>query len=129
MKVIKADDKEDGFVTRVEFDNGLVLESDFEPDCCAWNFLDFEQLHEGREFPTMTGEQFLEAITRHKDGFSVMDSYNTPAWVQARSHQNGYYSTGVYLVVQYNGEVVTPPRDPNDWGHAHMFDGELEEYY
>ena len=127
MKVIEADDREDGFVTRVVFDNGLVLESDFEPDCCAWNILDFEQLHTGREFPDMTGEQFLAAISRKPDGFSVTDSFNVPAWVQARSIQNGYYSSGVDLVVYYNGGLVTPPRYPNHWGREHMFEGDVSD--
>ena len=127
MKIIEANDKEDGFVTRVVFDNGLVLESTFTPDCCAWNFLDFEQMHEGREFPDMDGQQFLESISRKPDGFSVKDSFNVPAWVQARSVQNGYYSAGVDLVVRYGDELVTEEREP--YTYDHMFEGEIRDEY
>lgn len=111
--------------TRVEFDNGLALESEHCQDCCENNYLDFEQLHVGREFPDMDGHQFLAAISRKEDGFSIMDSFNVPAWVQARSSQNGYYSEGVDLVVYFNGERITPERALY---HTEDFTGKLVEY-
>ena len=123
MKVIEASDVQDGFVATVTFDNGLVLGSEFTPDCCAYNFLDFEQMHVGREFPPMTGEEFLAAITKKEDGFSVKDSFGVPAWVQARSAQNGYYSTGVDLTVEYGGALLNAVRAP--YSYDHMFSGLL----
>lgn len=125
MKVIEANDIDSGFVERVTFDNGLVLDSDFTSDCCERNLLDFEQLHVGREFPDMTGDEFLEAIVKAEDGFSIMDSFNVPAWVQARSYQNGYYGSGVDLVVTYNGVQRSAPRERH--ADDHMFNGEISD--
>lgn len=42
---------------------------------------------------------------RFLDGFILKDSQGTPKWVQARSYQNGYYSsraTGAYLIDRYH---------------------------
>lgn len=95
MKVIKS---EDSFL---EFDNGLIVEGDGDVDCCAYNFLDFEQLPVGTELPTMTAGQFADYITLKEDGFIVKDSEGLPKWVQARSQQNGYYSNMTTLIVKY----------------------------
>lgn len=94
----------------VEFDNGLVLLSDHDQDCCESNYLDFEQLYVGREFDDMTAGEFVDAITMKEDGFSLKDSQKTPAWVQARSIQNGFYSSGVKLVVSDGNKTLTPTR-------------------
>lgn len=85
----------------LEFDNGLVVEGDGEEDCCAYNFLDFEQLPVGTELPTMTAKQFAKKITLKEDGFAINDSSGVPKWVQARSQQNGYYSNITTLLVKY----------------------------
>lgn len=121
MIVTRAGEGDSGFVEEVTFDNGLVLSSDFRPDCCTINILDFGQLHVGRKFPTMTGEQFLAAIVRKDDGFIIKDSLNVPAWVQARSIQNGYYSANVSLVVTYGGITLGGAQD-----YEHDFEGEVE---
>ena len=124
MKVVKVIDGYYDFVTKVVFDNGLALESDFNPDCCTYNFLDFEQLHVGREFPDMNGEEFLAAIVAKEDGFIIKDSSGVPAWVQARSIQNGYYSAGCDLVATYQGKehrVLHEKYGPQ------QFEGEVRE--
>jgi hypothetical protein len=124
MKVIKVSGDGDSWsddTPTVTFDSGLVLTSEFQPDCCTYNYLDFEQLHEGREFPTMSGTEFLAAIVIKEDGFIIKDSFNVPAWVQARSRQNGYYSSGVDLVVYDNGVRVTPVRER--YNYDQMFAG------
>lgn len=82
------------------FDNGLIIEGDGDEDCCAYNFLDFEQLPVGTELPDMTVGEFADAITLKEDGFAVTASDGTPKWVQARSHQNGYYSSMTTLIVK-----------------------------
>lgn len=109
----------------VKFDNGLVLSSDFTPDCCAVNYLDFEQLHVGREFKHMTAQEFLDAITIKEDGFIIKDKSGVPAWVQARSMQNGYYSAGVDLVAEFEGETVRTGKK-EFYGYDEQFQGELE---
>ena len=119
MKVISTGDK-------VKFDNGLVLSSDFRPDCCAYNYLDFEQLHVGREFKDMTANAFLRAIIKKEDGFSIKDAHQVPAWVQARSEQNGYYSNGCSLTLSYKGkEYTTASKDENGWDDD-TFSGEVD---
>lgn len=101
MKVVKSEDN------ILEFDNGLIIQGDGEEDCCAYNYLDFEQLPVGTELPTMTATEFSEEITLKEDGFSVKDSTGTPKWVQARSEQNGYYSNMTTLKAVYEGETIT----------------------
>lgn len=94
MKVIKS---EENFL---EFDNGLMVIGDGAEDCCAYNYLDFEQLPVDTELPTMDLEDFHKAITIKEDGFSVKDIDGMPKWVQARSDQNGYYSNMTTLILK-----------------------------
>lgn len=98
MKVIRSDENE------VVFDNGLKVIGDGDTDCCAYNYIDFEQFNVGREFPTMTAGQFIDAITIKEDGFSLKDISEVPAWAQARSQQNGYYSNMTDLHLEYDGQ-------------------------
>lgn len=100
MKVVKSEDN------LLEFDNGLVIEGDGDVDCCAYNFLDFEQLPVGTELPTMSAGQFVDKISLKNDGFAIKDSTGTPKWIQARSNQNGYYSNMTTLVVKYKGKTL-----------------------
>ncbi len=100
MKVTKSEEN------LVEFDNGLCLVGDGDVDCCANNYLDFEQLPVGTELPTMTVGKFIDSITIKEDGFSVKAEDGTPKWVQARSDQNGYYSDRTALIVK-DGSVET----------------------
>ncbi len=100
MKVIKSEEN------YVEFDNGLEIIGDGDVDCCAYNFLDFEQLPVGTEVKTATAKQFVKAIKLKDDGFIVKDTDGTPKWVQARSSQNGYYSNITSLSVKYKGETI-----------------------
>ena len=121
MKVIVSKDD------LVEFDNGLKLYSEHSQDCCEHNYLDFEQLHIGREFPNMDATAFVKAIKIKEDGFIVKDSVKVPAWVQARSDQNGYYSSGVDLVVDDGKIVLRPKRSGDTYGE--LFDGKQSGEY
>lgn len=100
MKVVASEDN------LLEFDNGLVVEGDGDIDCCAVNYLDFEQLPVGTELPDMTAGQFVDSITLKEDGFSIKASDGTPKWVQARSDQNGYYSNLTTILVKYDGTTI-----------------------
>jgi hypothetical protein len=93
MKVIKSEDN------LLKFDSGLKIEGHSEADCCEINYLDFENIPVGTEFPDMTVGQLVDIIKLKDDGFILKDSQETPHWVQARSEQNGYYSrlTIVYI--------------------------------
>lgn len=101
MKIIKSQEN------LVEFDNGLKIIGEGVEDCCADNYLDFEQLPVGLELPTMNIDEFVNAISVKEDGFAVKDIDGIPKWVQARSDQNGYYSNITTLIVEQDDKKVT----------------------
>lgn len=114
MKVIKnidlnSDNSHDRF-SQIEFDNGLIIKSCHNQDCCEDNYLDFEQLPVGTELPTMTAKQFAKAIKIKEDGFIIKDINGIPKWVQARSDQNGFYSNGVDLIIKDEFDEIIPKR-------------------
>lgn len=100
MKVTKSEDN------LLKFDNGLVVKGDPDYDCCAVNYLDFEQLPVDTELPTMTLGEFVDSLNVKDDGFIVKDVNGTPKWVQARSEQNGYYSNITTLIVEFDGKTA-----------------------
>jgi hypothetical protein len=111
MKVTKSEDN------RLEFDNGLVIDGDGDVDCCAINYIDFEQLPVGTEVPDMTLGEFVDSITLKEDGFSIKDSLGVPKWVQARSDQNGYYSNMTIVKVSHDGKEVSIGELSGDIGY------------
>lgn len=111
MKVTKSWDT-------LEFDNGLTIEDWHDQDCCESNYLDFEQLQVGDEFPNLEPKSFIDYITLKEDGFAIKTTDGTPKWVQARSSQNGYYSSGVGMVVK-KGDV--------EINIGEVFSGEVSE--
>lgn len=100
MKIVKSEDN------LVEFDNGLAIIGDGEEDCCAYNYLDFEQLPVGTELPTMDIEDFQKSLVVKDDGFAVKDVDGTPKWIQARSDQNGYYSDMTTLIIKQGSKSI-----------------------
>lgn len=93
MKVVYSDDDS------VKFDNGLEIIGEGVEDCCAQNYMDFEQFTVGREFPDMTLDELESNLNILDDGVSLKDSNKVPAWGQARSIQNGYYSSTTYVYI------------------------------
>jgi hypothetical protein len=100
MKVTESEDN------LLEFDNGLVIEGDGDVDCCAYNYLDFEQLPVGTELKTMTADELVKQISLKEDGFALKDAEGTPKWVQARSSQNGYYSNRTTAYVKHGDTKI-----------------------
>ena len=101
MKIIKS---EENFL---EFDNGLKVIGDGDVDCCAYNYLDFEQFPVGLELPTMNIGELVNAISLKDDGFALKDIDGIPKWVQARSAQNGYYSNMTTLILEQEDKRIT----------------------
>jgi len=101
MKVISSEDNE------LVFDNGLKILGEGERDCCAYNYIDFEQFEVGAEFPSMTAGQFIDTINIQDDGFAMKDIHGIPKWAQARSSQNGYYSDITEIFVEYAGKTLS----------------------
>lgn len=83
----------------IDFDNGLWINGYGDEDCCAINYIDTEQFEVGAEFPDMTLEELEKTIKLKDDGFILKDSKKTPKWCQARSDQNGYYSSMTTLYI------------------------------
>ncbi len=110
MKVITSEEN------LIEFDNGLRVRGDGEVDCCANNYIDFEQLPVGTELEDMDLEDFHKTIIIKDDGFSVKDKAGIPKWVQARSEQNGYYSDITTLVLEQGHKII----------RSKEFEGQLE---
>lgn len=104
----------------LEFDNGLIVVSDHDQSCCEINYLDFEQFLVGDEFPTMIAKEFAKAINIKEDGFSIKDIHGIPKWVQARSEQNGFYSSGVNLIIMDGVDEIIPKR-PNQRKEQELF--------
>lgn len=100
MKVIKSEED------LLEFDNGLKVIGVGDVDCCAHNYMDFEQIPVGTEFKTMDLNEFKEAMRLEEDGFAINAKDGTPKWAQARSVQNGYYSAMTSLFLEQNGVEV-----------------------
>ena len=122
MKVI---DSGEGYL---EFNNGLILESFYSQDCCERNYLDFEEgLPVGTELPTMNAVEFQKAIKIKEDGFSVKDIHGVPKWIQARSDQNGYYSSGVNLSIRDDTQEIIPKK-PNQKSYENLFEGTIIGY-
>ena len=100
MKVISSGEN------HLEFDNGLIISGLGDQDCCAFNFIDFDQFVVGEEFPTLTAGQFVDTASFKDDGFALKDSQGLPKWAQARSEQNGYYSNMTTLEAEYDGKTI-----------------------
>lgn len=57
------------------------------------------------------------------NGLVIKDVHGIPKWVQARSEQNGYYSSDVDLIIRdKNCEII--PKDPKSGEFAELFEGE-----
>lgn len=119
MKVIVSEEN------KLEFDNGLEVTGYHSKDCCEYNFLDFEQIPVGTEFPDYTAPEFVAAITIKKDGFIIKDTQGTPKWVQARSQQNGYYGNSVDMLVKDKNMAIEPKRLDQEYGE--LFEGQESE--
>lgn len=94
MKIIKSEEN------LLEFDNGLKIIGEGDEDCCAVNYIDFEQFLVGTKFKDMDIEEFEKTISLKDDGFSIKDTDGLPKWAQARSDQNGYYSNITTLILE-----------------------------
>ena len=92
MKIVKSEED------LLEFDNGIKIEGEGDVDCCANNYLDFENFPVGTEFPDMTLGQLIDTIKLKDDGFILKDSQKVPHWAQARSYQNEFYMRDHTLV-------------------------------
>lgn len=93
LKVVKIDDA-------LIFDDGTVLESYHDQDCCERHWLEFSDLtlsdFDGLEFD-LTGEEFFTRIEDY--GIAVNPVKGHPIRIPGYGSNNGWYSTNLLLVV------------------------------
>lgn len=95
MKITKITDE------AIVFEDGSNITFDHEPDCCEWNYADFEQLDDlGRDYDYTFPLKF-EAVDGA--GFRFGDDRRM-FFIPCYSEQNGYYADDVDIY--FNGEAV-----------------------
>lgn len=108
LKVIKVNQES------IEFDNGILLESFHEQDCCESHYLSFQHTtledFEGLEFD-LTTESFFERIPGY--GISLNPTNGHPIRVPGYGLNNGYYSSSLSLVIT-RGNVTERMYDISD---------------
>ena len=94
VKVVKVDSDS------LEFDNGVVLSSDHESDCCEQHYLSLADLtiadFEGLEFD-LTSDDFFERIDGY--GIALKPLVGFPVRVPGYGYNNGYYSDQLDLIL------------------------------
>lgn len=96
LKVVKIQPNE------LEFDNGMVLASYHEHDCCEDHYLSFSDLEledfEGLEFD-LSNDNFFERIEGY--GVALKPINGHPIRIPGYGENNGYYSSDLELII-YN---------------------------
>lgn len=91
MKVVRIDDA-------LYFDDGTMLFSSHQQDCCENHYLDFSNLmmddFEGLEFD-LSGEDFFERVENY--GIALKPIKGLPVRIPGYGSNNGYYSTNLTL--------------------------------
>jgi len=93
-KVVKVD------ADCIEFENGLILSSEHEQDCCEHHYLSFADLtlgdFDGLEFD-LSGDDFFKEIDDY--GIALLPVNGLPVRVPGYGSNNGYYSSNLTLVL------------------------------
>lgn len=98
LKVVKVN------AESIEFDNGLVLESEHYSDCCEHHWLSFGDLEladfENLTF-NLTGDEFFKRIEGY--GIELIPVKGWPVRVPGYGSNNGYYSDNLSLCIRGEG--------------------------
>jgi len=88
----------------IVFDNGVILSSDHESDCCESHYLSFNDLtikdFEGLEFD-LESEDFFERIEGYGIALNPLEGF--PVRIPGYGYNNGYYSSNLTLLLEGNG--------------------------
>lgn len=104
MKIIEINEN------HILFDNGYKITFGHCPDCCEWNYADFEQLDDlarETEFEENLIFEIVEGI-----GFRFGDNKYNMFFIPCYSNQNGYYSNDIdiyfngNLMLNFNTQVI-----------------------
>lgn len=97
VKVVKMDSDS------LQFDNGVSLTSDHEPECCESHYLHFGDLtlddFNGLEFD-LTSDNFFERIEDY--GIALKPIHGHPVRIPGYGFNSGYYSSNLDLVLSDN---------------------------
>lgn len=97
LKVIAVDED------TITFDGDIMLYSDHEQDCCESHFLSFADLtlddFNGLKFD-LSGENFFSRVEGY--GIRLHPINGQAISIPGYGHNNGYYSSNLTLVVNYN---------------------------
>ena len=84
----------------IKFNDGTILKSDHDSDCCEHHWLAFDELSiddfEGLVFD-ISGDNFFNRIENY--GIEILPTNGHPIRVAGHGYNNGYYSSNIDLVV------------------------------
>lgn len=94
LKVVKIDEES------LEFDNGLILSSGHQQECCENHYLSMTDLtledFEGLEFD-LSNDDFFERIEDY--GIALKPIIGFPVRIPGYGYNNGYYSSELTLTL------------------------------
>ena len=100
VKVVSISD-DDASIT---FDNGVILYSNHDRDCCESHYLSLADLtiadFEGLEFD-ISNDNFFERIDGYGIALKPLNGY--PVRIPGYGHNNGYYSSQLDLILEGDG--------------------------
>ena len=101
FKVVKVDSES------LIFDNGVLLYSNHDQDCCESHWLCFNDLSledfEGLEFD-LSNDNFFERVPEY--GIALKPIFGHPVRVPGYGSNNGYYSDRLELIVSNRNDFI-----------------------
>ncbi len=98
LKVVKIDSES------LQFDNGMILFSNHEQNCCENHYLSLSDLtiddFEGLEFD-LSNDDFFERIEGY--GIALKPKNGHPVRIPGYGENNGYYSSNLDLIITNTG--------------------------
>lgn len=95
MKVIKVTDE-------LLFDDGTILYSHHDSDCCEHHYLDFNHINledfEGLDFD-LSNDNFFERVPDY--GIRLIPTNGHPIPIPGYGYNNGYYSDNLTLKISF----------------------------
>jgi hypothetical protein len=104
LKVTKISESDNG----LEFEDGYLLRTVHEQDCCELHYLNFDDLDiadfDGLEFD-LSGGSFFNRITGY--GIELVPNSGFTIKVAGHADSNGYYSSNLSLEVVHKNVVIS----------------------
>lgn len=91
----------------IDFENGVILWSDHEIDCCEYHYLSFDDLtmadFKELEFD-LTGNNFFKKIPNY--GIELIPIHGHSVKIAGHGENNGCYSDQLELIITQNGKEI-----------------------